>query len=169
MKCNILTLRQNQWDWELQHNKSNGYYTIGPQKFTVIMFREGTWFCKTHFYFTGISAISHYLTVVSQQQRWYLQCCPPRNTESRNPEEKASREQTAKKLHLPNANYDGMSLTMDCWDCQIKPHLAMLSVWVPTAGRHIHESFDYDIELLQSQLSPLPPPWVGLSGGGDLS
>lgn len=30
MKCDILTLRQNYWDWELQHNKSNGYYTIGP-------------------------------------------------------------------------------------------------------------------------------------------
>lgn len=67
MKCNILTLRQNQWDWELQHNKSNGYCTTGHQKFTVIMFREGTWFCKTHFYFTGISAISHYLTIISQQ------------------------------------------------------------------------------------------------------
>lgn len=58
---------------------------------------------------------------------------PPEGTRwARNPEEKARGEKTAKKLHLPNANYNnGMSLTMDCWDCQIKPHLAMLSVWHP--------------------------------------
>lgn len=52
---------------------------------------------------------------------------------SRNPEEKARGEQRAKKLHLPNANYSsGTSLTMDCWDCQIKPHLATLSAWHPS-------------------------------------
>lgn len=26
MKCNIVPLRQNWRDWELQHNKSDGYY-----------------------------------------------------------------------------------------------------------------------------------------------
>lgn len=101
------------------------------------MFKEGTRFCKTHFYFAGISAISHYLTVVSQQQRWYLWCqkgnLPAK--EHRGPgtqRRKLEGEQTAKKLHLLNANCNnGVSLTMDYWDCQIKPHLATLSVWHP--------------------------------------
>ena len=48
---------------------------------------------------------------------------------SRNPEEKAKGDQIAKKLHLPNANENGgMSLTKDCWDCQIKPHLETLAM-----------------------------------------
>ncbi|KAL6090864.1 hypothetical protein STEG23_020067 [Scotinomys teguina] len=64
MKCNILTLRLSQWDQDLQHNKSNGYYTTGPWKFTVIMFREGTRFCKTHFYFTGIGTLCAFLVAL---------------------------------------------------------------------------------------------------------
>ena len=57
----------------------------------------------------------------------------PRGTQgSRNPEEEAWGEQTAKKSHLLNANYNnGLSLTIVCWDCQIKPPLAKLSVGHP--------------------------------------
>lgn len=72
---------------------------------------------------------------------------PPQGTwGSRNPEEKAKGDQIAKNLHLPNANDSGgMLLTMDCWDCQIKPHRDAGSV-APT-GRHIPKSLDYDIAL----------------------
>lgn len=83
---------------------------------------------------------------------------------SRNPEGKARGEQIAQKLHLANADdRAGVSLTMDCWDCQIKPHLATQSVGT-AGGRHIRASFDYDIDLLYSQSSPPLPPWGGEGG-----
>lgn len=55
-----------------------------------------------------------------------------------------------------------MLLTMDCWDCQIKPHLAMLSVWHPLEEDTSVRALTIDIDLLYSQPSPpppSPPPW----------
>lgn len=88
----------------------------------------------------------------------------PRGTQgSRNPEEEAWGEQTAKKSHLLNANYNnGLSLTIVCWDCQIKPPLAKLSVGHPleedTPIKALTVTMTFD--MLSPPMAAPPPPCV---------
>ena len=57
---------------------------------------------------------------------------PPTHIPAKEHRGPGTQERTAKKLHLPSSNYkNDMSLTIGCWDCQIKTHLATLSAWHP--------------------------------------
>lgn len=74
------------------------------------------------------------------------------------------REQTAKKFHLPSSNYNnGMSLTIGCWDCQIKTHLATLSAWHPLE----EDTFIKALTMILSSYILCPPHGHSLGGGQD--
>ena len=78
MKCNIVPLRQNWRDWELHHNKSNGYYsthfTFSLSLCYSLFLSLSTSFHLFYFYSLAVQAQRGLHTQTRTQTHIYIVC-----------------------------------------------------------------------------------------------